>query len=156
MDRGIYIEVTLGEDMGMDFIDLTDLQRRGLLRKAEELARISRDGPEVLDFTDARMNVALGNAQSIPNLGLPSLPSPMQNLSPAPSDSSMDFLSSFAQVGAQNSPSGPSEPSLPHHGHGHSAIEPKLDTILAKLEDTMFKIEVLSNRILQIESRFKS
>lgn len=140
--------------MGMDFIDLTDLQRRGLLKKAEELARISKEAPEVIDFTDARMNEALGNSSSMSSVNLP-MQMPMHAPSPAPvSDSSMDFLSSFAQVGAQNVSS---TPSLPTENHGPvGMLEPKLDTILAKLEDTMFKLEMMSSRIAQIEARFKA
>lgn len=129
--------------MSVEFLDLTDLQRRGLLRKAEELARISRDGPEVLDLTDAKTVEALDNA--------PDVTRPMQS-SVAPTDSPLDFLSSFAQVGAQN----PShEPLLPQVNHS-PGIEPKIDTILAKLEDTMFKLETVSSRLGQLEARFRN
>ena len=130
--------------MSVEFLDLTDLQRRGLLRKAEELARISRDGPEVLDLTDAKTVEALDSA--------PEVTRTMQPTPIAPHDSPMDFLSSFAQVGAQN----PShEPLLPQVNHS-PGIEPKIDTILAKLEDTMFKLETVSSRLGQLEARFRN
>ena len=129
--------------MSIEFLDLTDLQRRGLLRKAEELARISRDGPEVLDLTDAKTVEALDSA--------PEVTRTMQPTPIAPHDSPMDFLSSFAQVGAQQ----PQEPSLPHATHS-PGIEPKIDTILAKLEDTMFKLETVSSRLGQLEARFRN
>jgi len=149
MDRGIYIEETLLNNMSIEFLDLTDLQRRGLLRKAEELARISRDGPEVLDLTDAHTVQALNNANTSKILA-------MQSPAVAPAaDSPLDFLSDFAQIGAQNTSSENSTNTTLPAMHA-STLEPKLDTILAKLEDTMFKIELLSSRLAQLEARLNN
>ncbi|HLC54205.1 MAG TPA: hypothetical protein VJK07_01105 [Candidatus Nanoarchaeia archaeon] len=131
--------------MSIEFLDLTDLQRRGLLRKAEELARISRDGPEVLDLTDARTVQALNNTSTPKILGMQT---------PA-ADSPLDFLSDFAQIGAQNTSSENSTNTTLPAMHA-STLEPKLDTILAKLEDTMFKIELLSSRLAQLEARLNN
>ena len=135
--------------MSIEFLDLTDLQRRGLLRKADELARISRDGPEVLDLTDARTVQALNNTRTSEILA-------MQTPVALPAaDSPLDFLSGFAQIGAQNSNSGNSTHAA-LSATQVSTLEPKLDTILAKLEDTMFKLEILSGRLAQLEARLRN
>ena len=118
-------------------LDLTSLQKRGLLK----IPREEESTPDVIDLT--QKTSATSNAQ-VPTRS-------------ATSDtaSAFDFLSGFAQLGAQGSsahtPSAETTPSAISSSHGD--VVGKLDTILSKIEDTMYKIEILSGRVAQIESR---
>lgn len=108
-------------------LDLTSLQKRGILKiPKQEDASV-----EVMDLTQpvARM------------------PSVSHSTTPSnDSSAAFDFLSSFAQSSA-------SEPAkVPASGSGD--LHAKLDTIINKIEDTMYKIEVLSGRVAQLETRF--
>lgn len=106
--------------MGVDVLDLTALQKKGILK-------IAPPEPDVVDLTPAQV----------------SPPTPAQGTS-----SAFDFLSSFAQASASSSEHAPAPPASDHHD-----VHAKLDTILNKIEDTMYKIEVLSGRVAQMESR---
>lgn len=116
-----------------DFVDYTLLSKKGFFK--EEVNQIA---PELVDLT---------SAQSASPASLP--PAPAATPSP-----SLDFLTSFAQVGASEPSSYTSTPSS--HNPSLSGFEPKLDTILSKIEDTMYKIETLSSRVMQLESRIES
>ena len=120
--------------MGVDVLDLTILQKRGLLKQQA----FEQECPDVLDLT------------------LPASQATLSSASPARSSSdnssAFDFLSRFAQASA--TPSGQSE--HPAQSATSSDISGKLDTILSKIEDTMFKIELLSGRVAQLETRFSS
>ena len=117
--------------MVVDVLDLTSLQKRGLLK----IPREEESTPDVIDLT--QKTSATSNAQG-----------PTRS---ATSDtaSAFDFLSGFAQLGAQGSSA--HTPSAISSSHGD--VVGKLDTILSKIEDTMYKIEILSGRVAQIESR---
>lgn len=121
--------------MVVDVLDLTDLHKRGLLKYAQEAPEMHSS--DVLDLTQS----------SVPSQTT-SAPSSSE------SSSALDFLSSFAQASASNVPSEPRE-STPPLSAGHSDLHPKLDTILAKIEDTMYKLEMLSGRIARIETHLK-
>lgn len=117
--------------MGVDVLDFTDLQRRGLLKPT----RVEPRSEDVIDFTQAS-----GASQAV---------TPVPPAATSDSNSAFDFLSSFAQA-STSSPSSTTrspEPQLP------SDVSAKLDTIINKLEDTMYKIELLSSRVAQIEAR---
>lgn len=118
--------------MGVDVLDLVDLQRRGLLKRATSPV----ESPDVLDLTTSTQQ--------------PAAPIPSVSTS-SDTSSAFDFLSSFAQAGTSTT-------ALPSHSSGaaSSDLGVKLDTIVNKLDDTMYKIELMSSRLAQLEARFGS
>ena len=118
--------------MGVDVLDFTYLQKRGLLKKEP----IETRNEDVLDFTQAS--------------GASHVVTPVPPTAASDSGSAFDFLSSFAQSSAVT----PSPLSQPPTSELSSEVSAKLDTIISKLEDTMYKIELLSGRVAQIEARF--
>lgn len=120
--------------MGVDVLDLTDLQRRGLLKRTPVESR----SEEVIDFTRAS-----GASHAV---------TPVPPSATSDSNSAFDFLSSFAQSSVASSSSPLSDTTLASQGNS-SEVSAKLDTIINKLEDTMYKIELLSGRVAQIEAR---
>ena len=125
------------ECMVVDVLDLTSLQKRGLLK----IPREEESTPDVIDLT----------------LRTTATPNASASAMSATSDSSsaFDFLSGFAQLGAQESSVNTASSQTTHSSisSGHGEVVGKLDTILSKIEDTMYKIEVLSGRVAQLESR---
>lgn len=114
--------------MGVDVLDLTSLQKRGILK----IPREEESHADVMDLTQ-------------PTSSLPA-PLPAPAAPSSDTSSAFDFLSSFAQSSA-------AEPArAPHESSGD--VHAKLDTIINKIEDTMYKIEVLSGRVAQLETRF--
>lgn len=115
--------------MGAD-LDFTILHKRGILKSASH--HEEKASPDVLDLTALTPTFQ-------------SLPVPQTQPS-SESSSAYDFLSGFAPAATESTPT-------PAHSHTADAdIHGKLDTILAKLEDTMYKIETLSSRIARLES----
>lgn len=125
--------------MVMDVLDLTSLQKRGLLKIPLE----EESAPDVIDLTQKTGASAVAPAS--------------QN-TPSDSSSAFDFLSGFAQLGAHEVSSSTASSQLASSSvsSGSSDVADKLDTILSKIEDTMYKIEVLSSRVAQLESRLRS
>lgn len=113
--------------MGLDIIDFTDLQKRGLIKMPET--------KDTLDFT-------ISSSEPVP------ITNPASSL---PADNPFDMLSSLSQVSSASSISSGSAQIPPSHD-----ISLKLDTIVNKLEDTLYKIESLSSRIAVLESRLSS
>lgn len=122
--------------MVMEVLDLTDLQRRGLLKRAS--LETQQTTPDVLDFT-------------VPRVALPASAS----VAPAPASesSAFDFLSSFAQ--ASGTPSNEASSVSPHH-EGSSDLRLKMDGVVNKLEDVLYKLETLTSRIAQLESGLRN
>jgi hypothetical protein len=110
--------------MGVDVLDFTALEKRGLLKKREEHKEI-----DVLDLR-------------------PSASAPVIQAQPVQETSAFDFLTNFAQSSA-------SSPATEPIKSTDSDISLKLYTITNKLDDTMYKIEMLSSRLAQLESRLR-
>ena len=113
----------------IDVIDFTALQKRGLLKKYQEEKEI-----DVLDLRP---------------LASPSIVEPATQIQPT--ESAFDFLSNFAQSSASGTNT---EPNVKREMSDDISL--KLDTITNKLDDTMYKLELLSSRLTQIESSLRS
>lgn len=115
--------------MAVDVFDFTALQKRGLIKKHAEAP-----ASDVLDLRPVSdTNSTSGPAQP-------------------DNTNAFDFLSSFAQASA--SPSNEPSAGVAPSARGDD-ISLKLDTITNKLDDAMFKIELLSSKIAQLESRLR-
>src|SRR3989344_5453506 len=111
--------------MGVDVIDYTILAKKGLIKYSPNADK----DVDVIDFTSPASN----NSQS----------SALQTNTP----DVPDFLSAFAQASANASPL------LEQKQNNQSGdLSLKMDTIVNKIDDLMYKIETLSSRILQIEN----
>lgn len=131
MWREIYIEATPYFSMVMEVLDLADLQRRGLLKRAS--VETATPSPDILDFTVPRAVSSTSVAVA----------SPITDTS-----SPLDFLSSFAQASAapvvETTPASQSE-------QRSSDLSLKMDGVVNKLEDVLYKLETLTSRIAQLE-----
>ncbi len=119
--------------MGVEVIDFTELKKRGLLKIAGDFGNQTHD---VIDFTG---NTASSGQQ--PPVQLSEASSPDMN--------AFDFLTDVARTSV------PSHREELHFNNEPNSIL-KLNTILNKIEDVMYKIETLSNRIAQLEARLKN
>ena len=125
--------------MGVDVIDFTDLQRRGLFK----VEKNEQESPDMLDFTVP--STSSEQTDYFTSSEIPVTTSATEQPNP------FDMLSSLAQVGETTS-----NAQLNPETSENSGISLKLDTIVNKLEDTMYKIETISSRIAMLESKLDS
>lgn len=125
--------------MGVDVIDFTELAKRKIIRAPVQVPSVGKSVGGFLDLSSS--SSSNGNVQPT---------SPAQSaLNPSPS---MDFFESIAKASSE-----PSYPSSNVSGNSDlNALSLKMDTLTNKIEDTMYKIETLISRVMQLEARFDS
>jgi len=122
----IYIQLRCDDVMSLDVIDFTQLEKRGLLKQEKTQKEIG-----VIDFSSPS-----GNA---------SAPASATN------DNAFDLLSGLAQASTNTS----SDNAIKGNENisSHNDLSFKMDGVLNKLDDLMYKIETLSSRLAQMENR---
>ena len=110
--------------MTIDVIDFTQLEKRGLLKPAN-----NEKSPDVIDFSNSQ-----------------SSPSPQ----PAPSENAFDLLSSLAQASSSSSQSASVNSDSSLH---FSTLTNKLDDVMYKLETLISRVMQLEARFDSVERR---
>ena len=131
--------------MGVDFLDYTILAKKGLLKESSENEEGSGN-VDVIDFTS--------NFQQ--NQNVPYVTSASNAVSAQATDVP-DFLSAFAQASANTASESVAKENNKDIGNNssHNNLSLKIDGVVNKLDDLMYKIETLSGRIAQMESNLK-
>lgn len=127
--------------MGVDFLDYTILAKKGLLKESAE--NTDRD-VDVIDFTSGFQQ----------NQNVPYVTSASNAVSAQATDVP-DFLSAFAQASANTVSESVAKESNKDIGNNHGDLSLKIDGVVNKLDDLMYKIETLSSRIAQMETNLK-
>lgn len=140
-------------DTPLEVIDIPDLQRRGFVKKGEEIRKeglpvINKEG--LLDFT----KIEPSSEVSVPTSGLNGS---IDNSASNP----FGMLESFSQMAATNTSTFPEQPGAggvdtpPSLSNAQNSEDKYVHGLKLKIEDLEFKLEQLLEKFEQIDSRLR-